>query len=102
MKNFINNIIQSRKKVKNQLWMERRLKHCINCSYNTKNSGKKTLKLKIVWQLSKLLNFIMLYKTKDLGQCQICYCPVAQKVLIASEICSLGFLNKEPKWKEEY
>jgi hypothetical protein len=101
MKNFINNIIQSRKKSKNQPWIESRLRQCIACSHNTKNIGKKTLKLKIIWQSSKLLNFIMLYKTKDLGQCEICTCPIAEMVKIPNQTCSMVFLNKEPKWKEE-
>lgn len=99
--NFISKIIQSRLKTKNQSWMESRRKHCISCSHNTKNSGKKTLRLKLIWQLSKLLNFLMLYKTKDLGQCKICYCPVNEKVKIKSETCSLIFRKEKPKWTEE-
>jgi hypothetical protein len=96
--NFINKVIQSRRKIENQLWIENRLKHCINCSHNTKNTSKKTLKLQLIWQLSKLLNFIMSYTTKDLGQCDICYCPVNEKAKIKSEECSLTFLKQNPKW----
>jgi hypothetical protein len=81
--------------------MEDRLKHCISCPHNTKKGGEKTLKLKVIWQLSKLLNCLMLYKTKDLGICKICYCPVNEKVKIKSEICSLVFINEKPKWAEE-
>ena len=101
MRNLISNIIQSRRKTKNQPWMESRLKHCIACSHNTKNNGKNTILLRVVKFLADVLNKVMKYKTEDLGQCKICYCTVNEKVKIKSETCSLIFLNQEPKWAEE-
>lgn len=101
MKNLISNIIQSRIKTKTELWQESRLKHCISCSHNTKNNKKNSLLIKVVKHLSDTLNWVMRYKTKDLGQCRICFCPVLEKTKIASEVCSLTFKNQEPKWKQE-
>lgn len=99
--NLISKVIQSRRKTNNQPWMESRLRHCIACSHNTKNSGKRTILLRVVKWLADALNKVMQYKTEDLGQCQICTCTIAEKIKIPSEVCGLRFLNKEPKWKEE-
>lgn len=99
--NIVNKVIQSRRKTKNQPWMKDRLKHCLACPHNTKNSGKSTILLRTIKWLADALSKVMRYKTEDLGQCGICTCTIAEMVKIPNQTCSMIFLNEEPKWTEQ-
>lgn len=76
--------------------LNHRLTTCKSCPFNTKNMQKVSLKVTILQELSKFLNFVLNKKSDDYGTCSVCFCECFWKATDALD------KNECPKnkWKQ--
>lgn len=92
-------IILSRfKKEKEEQWIKERREACLNCQYNSLNSPHKSLKNKILKNLSDFYTWITFSNIEDRGECE-CGCPITLKTAEKEEECWAKVNKNDDKWK---
>lgn len=96
-------IITSRfKKEREEDWILKRREVCKTCPLNTNNLAETTLRIKVIQRLSNFLSWLTRAKSKDLGYCSICGCPIFFLTREEDTECSSKEKYGDDKWKSIY